>query len=148
MKNEQIYSESTRRETVSVANTLKKSECKSAHAVNLDIVILSSRKWLAQNFVTVSYSCPHIHWFMYFFFTIQSYFRRLTISFNFAKWPNIYIKDQLNILTEPGLRLDQNQFRCILPLQYSVITYVMLTGRYVCIKRSQSCREEKWIALI
>jgi len=147
MKNKQIYSESTRRETVSVANTLKKSECKSAHAVNLDIVILSSRKWLAQNchraIQLPSYSPVHV-----FFFTIQSYFSRLTISFKFEKWPNIYIKDQLNILTEPGLRLDQNQFRCILPLQYSVITYVMLTGRHVCIKRSQCCREEKWIALI
>jgi hypothetical protein len=146
MKNKQIYSESTRRETVSVANTLKNQN------VNLPM-LWTWILWyyhLASDWLKTLSPCHTVALIFTgsFFFTIQSYFSRLTISFNFAKWPNIYIKDQLNILTEPGLRLDQNQFRCILPLQYSVITYVMLTGRYVCIKRSQSCREEKWIALI
>ena len=143
MKNKQIYSESTRRETVSVANTLKKIRmqiCPCCEPGYCDIIIsqVTGSKLCHRAIQLPSYSLVHV-----FFFTIQSYFSRLTISFNFAKWPNIYIKDQLNILTEPGLRLDQNQFRCILPLQYSVITYVMLTGRHVCIKRSQSCREEK-----
>jgi len=44
MKNEQIYSESTRRGNCQRSKYVQKSECKSAHAVNLDIVILSSRK--------------------------------------------------------------------------------------------------------
>jgi len=144
MKNEQIYSESTRRETV--ANILKNQNvnlpCCEPRYCDIIISQVTGSKLSPCHTVALIFtgSC---------FFYIPVIFQLAYDKFWLWKnWPNIYIKDQLNILTEPGLRLDQNQFRCILPLQYSVITYVMLTGRHVCIKRSQSCREEKWIALI
>ena len=120
MKNEQIYSESTRRETVSVANTLKNQN------VNLPMLwtlILwyyhLASDWLKtlchRDIQLPSYSPVHV------FFYIPVIFQLAYDKFWLWKnWPNIYIKDQLNILTEPaGLRLDQSQFRCILPVYHS-----------------------------
>ena len=116
MKNKQIYSESTRRETV--ANILKNQNvnlpCCEPRYCDIIISQVTGSKLSPCHTVALIFTCSC------FFFTIQSYFSRLTISFKFEKWPNIYIKDQLNILTEPaGLRLDQSQFRCILPVYHS-----------------------------
>ena len=68
MKNKQIYSESTRRETV--ANILKNQNvnlpcCEPRYC---DIII--SQVTGSKLYVTVTYSCPHIHRFMFFYIPV------------------------------------------------------------------------------